>query len=64
MVFDPNNYNSSFKITIDGTKIDEDLVDFPTAIILSSGTGITNFDITGIFDSLTASERRLVGGRW
>ncbi len=46
-------FNNSFKLTIDGTKIDEDLTNFPVSITLSSGTGQTGFDATDVFTELT-----------
>jgi hypothetical protein len=49
MTFDPNK---SLKLIIDSSKIDSDLTDFPVLIVLSSGTGITNYDTTDAFDEL------------
>lgn len=46
------NAQQRFKLTVDGSKIDEDLTDFPVNITLSSGTGITGFDTTDVFDKL------------
>lgn len=40
------------RLTIDSSKVDEDLEDFPVLISLSSGTGITNYDATDVFDQL------------
>lgn len=47
------NANQKLKLTIDGSKIEGDLTDFPVNITLSSGTGITGFDATDVFDKLT-----------
>jgi len=47
--------NNRLTITIDGSKIEEDLTDFPVNITLSSGTGINTYDATAVFDELTAS---------
>ncbi len=46
------NANNKLILTIDSTKVDEDLTDFPVLITLSSGTGQTNFDASGVFDEL------------
>jgi hypothetical protein len=46
------NANQKFKLTIDGSKIDGDLENFPVNITLSSGTGITSYDTTDVFDAL------------
>ena len=49
MPFDPNK---SLKLTIDSSKVDNDLTDFPILVVLSSGTGITGYDATVVFDEL------------
>ena len=49
------NENQKLKLTIDNSKVDEDLTDFPVNITLSSSTGQTGFDATRIFDALTTS---------
>lgn len=49
MTFDPNK---SLKLTIDSSKVDNDLTDFPILVVLSSGTGITGYDATVVFDEL------------
>jgi len=41
-----------FELTIDGSKIEEDMIDLPVMIHLASGTGITNADVTPVFDEL------------
>jgi hypothetical protein len=49
------NANQKFTLTIDGSKIEEDLTGFPVNITLSSGTGINSFDATDVFDKLAIS---------
>ncbi len=49
------NPDNKLKLTIDGSKIEGDLTNFPVSITLSSGTGQTGFDATVVFDELTAS---------
>jgi hypothetical protein len=45
--------NQQFRLTIDSSKVDGDLENFPVNITLSSGTGISNYDTTDVFDALT-----------
>jgi len=45
-------YTNKLVLTIDGSKVDEDLTDFPVNITLSSGTGINNFNSSLVFDEL------------
>jgi len=47
------NSQQKLKLTLDSSKIEGDLTDFPVNITLSSGTGITGFDTTDVFDKLT-----------
>jgi len=42
------------KLTIDSSKVDEDLTDFPVLITLSSGCGISGFDASCVFDEVYA----------
>lgn len=42
------------KLTIDSSKVDEDLTDFPVLITLSSGCGIGGFDASCVFEELNA----------
>jgi hypothetical protein len=42
-------------LTIDCTKVDEDLVDFPVMIKLSDSSGQLNTSISGVFNNLTPS---------
>ena len=44
---------NSYKLTIDSSKVDSDLTNFPVNITLSSGSGISNFDVADIFTELT-----------
>jgi len=48
-------FNNYLQLTIDSSKVDEDLTNFPVNITLSSGTGQTGFDATDVFDELTTS---------
>lgn len=50
--------DNRYKITIDNSKIDSGLVDFPVAIVISSGTGTNNLDATNIFDTLGSDANR------
>jgi len=43
---------NAFNITIDHTKVDEDLYDFPLLVNLGSSSGIDSFDSTKIFDNI------------
>lgn len=52
------NVNNKYRLTIDSTKIDGDLVNFPVAIVLSSGTGTNNLDATNIFTVLGSDANR------
>ncbi len=47
------NPSNKLKLTIDGTKVEDDLNNFPVCITLISGTGINSFDATVVFDELT-----------
>lgn len=55
LYFDPNEWANKLILTIDSSKVDQDLTNFPVLITLSSGTGITNFDTTDVFDVLATS---------
>ncbi|MEA2096814.1 MAG: LamG domain-containing protein, partial [Candidatus Cloacimonadota bacterium] len=52
-IFDPSEWTNKIKLTVDSSKVDEDLTDFPVLITLSSETGITDFDVTDVFDELS-----------
>jgi hypothetical protein len=53
MVFQPANWAESFNITVDNTKINEDLENFPVLVTLTSGTGQNGFDASNIFDAFS-----------
>lgn len=48
--------HKAFNITIDHTKVDEDLYDFPILVNLGVGSGIDDFDSRKIFDNLNNSD--------
>ena len=52
IVFDPNDWANKLKLVIDSSKIDENIINFPVLITLSSGSGQTGFDATDVFDEL------------
>jgi hypothetical protein len=43
------------KLTVDSSKVDSTLHDFPMLITLASGTGISNQDVTDVFEDLTTT---------
>jgi hypothetical protein len=43
------------KLTIDGSKIEGDLIDFPVLVKISNSSGLTARDVTAVFDELTLS---------
>ncbi len=45
-------YAKRIKLTLDGSKIEEDLTDFPVLVKLSDESGILNTDVTDVFDDL------------
>jgi hypothetical protein len=47
------NKDNILKFSIDHTKIDKDLVDFPVLLNLSTDSGKNNYDCSDIFDELT-----------
>lgn len=48
-----NGYDNRMKITIDSSRVDEDLIDFPVYIALNSSSGITDNDATDILTDLS-----------
>ena len=48
-------WSKKLELMLDSSKIDENLTNFPVLITLSSGTGQTSFDATGVFDELAIS---------
>jgi hypothetical protein len=57
-VWHDENYDKRIQLTIDGTKINGGLTDFPVLIHLSDLSGIANTDVTSVFDELTTSGTR------
>lgn len=53
------NYNKRIKLTIDGSKIKEDLYNFPIMIHLSNSSGITKVDTTCVFDELENNSKKI-----
>ena len=47
--------NNKLSLTIDSSKIDQDLIDFPVLITLSADSGQSSFDATGVFTVLTTA---------
>ncbi len=47
------------KLTIDSTKFGSDVSWFPLAVHLSSSCGLTNFDVTDIFDKLGEHKKKI-----
>jgi len=45
-------YAKRIKLTLDGSKIEEDLTDFPVLVKLSDESGILNTDVTDVFNDL------------
>ena len=52
MAFNRSEWENRYKLTIDSSKVYEDLTDFPVSVVLGSGTGQTGFDVSNIFDEL------------
>ena len=46
------NSNNRLKLVLDGSKINENTLNFPVSVVLSSGTGINNYDPSLVFDEL------------
>ena len=69
-----NGWNNRMELTLDSSKIDSNLSNFPIMICLSSGSGRTDVDARNIFDELaptysvvledTFSGTSLNGGKW
>lgn len=53
-----SGWANRIELTIDSTKINSILYDFPILITVSSGSGITNSNITGVFDELESNDNR------
>jgi len=52
-------WSNRIKLTMDHTKIDSDLTDFPVRIHLSSASGINNADVSGVFDEVEGGSRKI-----
>lgn len=48
-------FRNRIELTVDSTKIDSDLINFPLLIHLSDNSGIDNSDISFIFDNITTT---------
>ena len=57
-IWHDDNYDKRIQLTIDSSKVDEDLIDFPVLIHLSNDSGITHADVTSVFEELTISGSR------
>jgi hypothetical protein len=57
-VLDTSAWANNLELTIDHDKIDSDLEDFPVTIQLNSSSGITDVDVTAVFDELTSDANR------
>ena len=55
-----NGFYNRFKMTIASSDVDSTLTDFPVMITLTSGSGKTNFDVTGVFDELSYDDRKKI----
>lgn len=53
MTFNPNDWTNKIDIAIDKDYVDQDLYNFPLSVVLNSGTGLYNQDMTDIFTQLT-----------
>lgn len=52
--------NNILRFTIDSSKVDSNLTDFPVLITLSSGTGAAgDYDATSVFDELGSNKKRI-----
>ena len=51
-------WRKRIKLTIDHTKVDAALADFPVLVYLSASSGITDADVTAVFDELGSDANR------
>jgi hypothetical protein len=51
-------FDQRIRLTIDSSKIDTNLSNFPVMVHLSTSTGITNSDVSAVFDELGADGNR------
>ena len=52
-------WDNSITLTIDSSKVDSDLTDFPVLVYLSASSGITSTNLAAIFTELGANSNRL-----
>ena len=52
--------SNRLKLTIDSSKIDSDLTDFPVAISLDSSCGLGSFDASDVFTELADADRKKI----
>jgi hypothetical protein len=55
VIFNPAAWANRLILTIDSNKVNEDLIDFPVLVSLSSSSGQTGRDTTSVFDELTTA---------
>jgi hypothetical protein len=53
-----SGFSNRIEITIDNTKIDEDLTDFPVYLDISDNSGISGLDLSAFFTELESSSNR------
>jgi hypothetical protein len=53
-----SGWDQRIKLTIDHDQIDSNLSDFPVLVYLSTSSGITNADVSAVFDELTSDANR------
>lgn len=53
------NWNNRVKLSLDKTKINSDLTDFPVRLHISATSGINNADLSNIFDKLGANGKKI-----
>ena len=53
------NWNNRIKLSLDKTKINSNLTDFPVRIHLSSASGINNADLSDIFNKLGNNHKKI-----
>jgi|GEM_PF-2102289 len=53
-----SGWDQRIKLTVDSTKVDENLTDFPALVYLSAASGIGDVDVSCVFDELTSDDNR------
>jgi hypothetical protein len=56
---DPSRWAKRSEIVIDSSKVDDTLTNFPLMLRISAASGITDTDITDIFDDLGANSLKI-----